>query len=91
MPEIHTPKPDDVYESCDPRDAAAARVLGFDPPRIPITSYTPGHNRAEVVEAGTGRRPRSILLSSLHESSTTQAGLPRRTGYRLVQEAPDGD
>jgi hypothetical protein len=84
--ETHTIKVGQVYESCDPRDALAAGVSGADLPRIRIVDYTPGMNRADVVDATTGQRPRSILVSSLHASGITSQGLPRRTGYRLVQD-----
>ncbi|NEA21581.1 hypothetical protein [Actinomadura bangladeshensis] len=66
-----------VYASCDPRGGFPIRVA----------AYTPGSNRADVVDAQTGKRPRSILTSALHATGTTAAGRERRTGYRLV----DGD
>jgi len=67
-----------VYASCDPRG-------GFD---IRIDAYTPVSNRADVVDAFTGKRRRSILTSSLHASRMTRHGKARRTGYYLVQEGP---
>lgn len=70
----HTVKAGQVYEAC--RYAK----------RIRIVDYTPGSNRADVVDATTGKRPRSILVSELHASGLTGGGLPRRTGYRLVQD-----
>lgn len=66
-----------VYESCDPRGGFAVRVV----------DYTPGANRADVVDHLTGKYPRSILVQSLHATGTTRSGAPRRTGYRLVQDA----
>lgn len=68
-------QPGQIYRHCDPRESI----------RIRITAYTPGSNRAEVVDAVTGKRPRSILASSLHASPTTRDGRPRRTGYALEQ------
>lgn len=70
-------KPGQIYESCDPRGGFAIRVV----------EYMPGSNRADVVDAMTGKYPRSILVSSLHASGTTRNGKPRRTGYRLIQDA----
>lgn len=70
-------RPGQVYASCDPRGGFAIRVV----------EYTLGSNRADVVDAMTGKYPRSILVSSLHASGITANGKPRRTGYRLVQEA----
>lgn len=72
----HKIRPGQVYESCDPRGGFSIRVL----------AYTSGTNRADVVDAMTGKYPRSILASSLHASGTTAQGKPRRTGYRLVQD-----
>lgn len=70
-----------IYESCDPRDSI----------RILIESYYPGHARAYVVDAYTGKRPRRILVSSLHASPFTEKGTLRRTGYARVQEQPVTD
>ncbi|MGI5201678.1 hypothetical protein ACQEU6_08860 [Spirillospora sp. CA-108201] len=69
-----------VYESCDPRGGPAIRVV----------EYTPGSNRAEVVDAVTGNLPRSILVTALHATRNTQAGRARRTGYRLVRDGSNG-
>lgn len=66
-----------VYECCDARGGFAIRVV----------AYTPDTNRAEVVDAATGKQPRSILVASLYPTGTTRHGRPRRTGYRLIQEA----
>ncbi|MGW2371742.1 hypothetical protein [Kitasatospora sp. NPDC001683] len=73
----HAIRPGQVYTDCDPRGGATIR----------ITDYTPGSNRADVVDATTGKRPRQILVRSLHDSATTRDGKPRRTGYRLVRDA----
>lgn len=69
--------PGQTYRSADPRDLI----------RIRIKSYTPGENRALVVDAATGKRPRPMLVTALHESPTTQAGKPRRSGYVLEEAA----
>lgn len=66
-------KPGLVYRSCDPRGGPSIRVS---------PGYL-GENRVAVVDAVTGKRPRSILASSLHDSPFTAAGQPRRTGYAL--------
>ena len=51
--------------------------------RIRVTAYTPGSNRVDVVDAYTGKRPRSILASRFHDGPMTRYGRPRRTGYVL--------
>lgn len=66
-------QPGQVYKSCDPRGG----------PTIRIVCYEPGWNRADVVDAITGKNPRRIIVRDLHESATTHAGAPRRTGYAL--------
>ena len=66
-------KPGQIYRYCDPRESI----------RVRIVHYEPGGNRADVVDAATGKRPRSILTTSLHDSPTTKNGKPRRTGYAL--------
>ncbi|WP_405883596.1 hypothetical protein OG747_36445 [Streptomyces sp. NBC_01384] len=66
-------QPGQTYRSLDPRGG----------PRIRIKAYTPGHNRAHVVDARDGKRFRQILVSSLHATGTTKTGAPRRTGYVL--------
>lgn len=69
-------QPGQVYRSCDPRGG----------PRIRIEKYSPGANRAHVVDAHDGKRFRQILVTALHHSDTTKTGAKRRTGYAL--EAP---
>lgn len=64
-------QPGQVFRACDPRDSI----------RIRIVRYEPGWNRADVVDAVTGKRPRSIVATALHASATTRDGKPRRTGY----------
>lgn len=66
-------QPGQIYRSCDPRGG----------PRIRIVRYTHGGNRAHVVDAATGKRFRQILITALHDSTTTRDGQPRRTGYVL--------
>ncbi len=71
----HRIEPGQIYRSCDPRGG----------PRIRITAYLPGWNRADVVDATTGKYPRRIIVRNLHATATTQSGQPRRTGYALEQ------
>lgn len=66
-----------VYRSADPRDSIT----------ILIESYRPGALHAHVVDAVTGKRPRSILAHRLHESPTTMTGAKRRTGYVKIKDA----
>lgn len=68
-------KPGQIYRSCDPRGG----------PRIRITQYELGWNRADVVDATTGKNPRRIVTRNLHATATTKTGKPRRTGYALEQ------
>lgn len=63
-----------VYRSCDPRGGPTVRIIQIHP------------NSATVVDAVTGKRPRDILLDTLHGSATTRTGQPRRTGYALEQQ-----
>ncbi|MDH6499567.1 hypothetical protein [Streptomyces sp. SAI-149] len=67
-------KPGRIFVACDPRDSI----------RIRIEQYKPGDMRALVADAATGRRRRLMLISALHASAFTNAGVPRRSGY-----APD--
>lgn len=72
----HTVLPGQVYVSCDPRDTV--------PIKVRVTSVM--RERALVADADTGKRTRSILLSSFHESATNpRTGRARKTGYRLVK------
>lgn len=68
-------QPGQIYRSCDPRGGFSIR----------IAAYTPDSNRVDVVDALTGKYPRSILATALHASPTTRDGKPRRTGYALEQ------
>ncbi|KAB7850166.1 hypothetical protein [Streptomyces mobaraensis] len=68
----HTIQAGDIYTACHPLDEGR---------RIRITEYVAGANRADVVDADTGLRPRSILVKDLHQSAVTATGRPRRTGY----------
>lgn len=63
-----------TYRSCDPRGGPSIRIVEIHP------------NSATVVDAVTGKRPRSILLAALHDTATTKTGQPRRTGYALEQQ-----
>lgn len=77
MPDTHTPQRGDIYKNCDPRGG----------PSIRITKYTPGTNRADVVDAATGKHPRTILVKHLHATDRTWQGARRRTGYALTDGA----
>lgn len=70
----HQIRPGQVYTDCDPRGGATIR----------ITAHTPNSNRADVVDATTGKRPRTVLATRLHASGITNAGNLRLSGYRLV-------
>lgn len=82
-----TVKPGQIYEHCEPYWDRFPK----DRPTVRVTECAPRSNRAKVVDAGTGKNPRWLLVSSLHASGTTERGRRRRSGYRLVQEAPDAD
>ena len=75
----HEVRPGQVYEGCDPRDSIRIRVVSV------------AADSADVVDAVTGKRPRSVLLRSLHDSGTRPDGKRRRTGYRLLRDAPGSD
>ncbi|MEV8335665.1 hypothetical protein [Streptomyces niveus] len=66
--------PGQVYRSCDPRSGRTVTVV-----RV-------RGDRADVVDAQDGMRPRSVLLKGFHTSLTTYGGHPRRSGYVLVPE-----
>lgn len=68
-------QPGQTYRSLDLRGGS----------RIRITAYEPGWNRADVVDATTGKYPRRIVVRNLHATATTRDGKPRRTGYALEQ------
>jgi Mn-dependent DtxR family transcriptional regulator len=77
-----------VYESCQPVRSESVYHPGSRHVRLKVVGYT---NRRKVwvatlTEDGREIRARWLEASQLHESGTTAAGLPRRTGYRLVQE-----
>ncbi|MFI8872430.1 hypothetical protein [Streptomyces sp. NPDC055243] len=74
---MSTIQPGQIYRSCDPRGG----------PRIRISSFTPGHSRAHVIDADTGKRYRQILVTALHANPNTRDGQPRRTGYVLEVDA----
>lgn len=82
MPSI---EPGQIYRECVPRD-------GRHRTRIVIKSVTPfGSGQygagtamvATLTAIGREVRQRRISLSQLHDSATTTAGRPRRTGYVL--------
>lgn len=60
---------DEVWRNCDPRDEIVVRVTSVSDTRV------------EVVDAATGKRPRSLLRKSFHDSANTTTGAVRRTGY----------
>ncbi|SFD13500.1 hypothetical protein [Streptomyces aidingensis] len=70
-----TPRPGDVYHSCDPRGGPSIRIESID--------HTGRY--AHIVDAATGKRRRRILLTALHDSPTTHTGRPRRTGYAFEE------
>ncbi|MEU8623304.1 hypothetical protein [Streptomyces sp. NPDC048669] len=67
-------QPGQTYRSANPRDTHREPIR--------ITAYD-GSNRADIVDANSGKKPRSILVNSLHATPTTRDGKPRRTGYVL--------
>ncbi|MEV4557171.1 hypothetical protein AB0K51_09250 [Kitasatospora sp. NPDC049285] len=66
--------PGQIYAACHPMDEGR---------RIRIESHIPGHATATVVDADTGKRPRSIRVTVLHPTPTTRTGRARRSGYAL--------
>lgn len=68
-----------VYEACHPLDGGRQIVV-----------YEVRDGRAWVETVGDQARGRWINASLLHAEATTGTGQPRRTGYRLVQDAPGG-
>lgn len=86
-------KPGQVYESCQPTFVVDGEPVHT---RICVLAWpvgTPGlygFGKVSVATLGENHRPlrpRRIEVSRLHATSTTKTGAPRRTGYRLVQEA----
>lgn len=73
-----TIRPGQIYEPCDPRERS----------RLRVQQYIPGAERAYVTDVN-GKRPRLILVKSLHVDATTRTGKPRRTGYRLIQDVEE--
>ena len=78
-----------IYESCQPTFVVDGepvhtriRIVG-----APDWTRTGKTTVATLTEDGRALRPRSLETSQLHASGTTRTGAPRRTGYRLVQEA----
>lgn len=94
MPE-HRIRLGQVYESCQPvfvvdgnETRTRIKVIGE---LVGVSGfYGSGKVQvATVIAGGREIRPRVIEVSQLHASGTTRDGSPRRTGYRLVEEAPD--
>lgn len=68
-----TIQPGQIYMACD--------NSGY---RYRIDAYTPGDEHAHVTNLTTGQH-KQVKASNLHESATTRADGPRRTGYALEQ------
>ncbi|WP_160050745.1 hypothetical protein [Nocardiopsis sp. FR4] len=66
----------ETWRHCNPRDKIVVRVTKLSDTRI------------EVVDAATGKRPRSLLRHSFHASPVTHTGAQRKTGYVQVSAAP---
>lgn len=82
-------RPGQVYETCQP---VYGHADGDEYVRIKVMQAPVGLKVTVATLTTEGRliRWRSINTSQLHESGTTKAGAPRRTGYRLVQDATAG-
>lgn len=85
-------KPGQIYQTCYPTHVVDGEEKYT---RIKVLArpvMTHGlHNYGKVMVATiteTGRevRPRPITLTSLHKTNTTRYGLPRTSGYHLVQD-----
>ncbi|GAA1466255.1 hypothetical protein NE857_09345 [Nocardiopsis exhalans] len=66
----------EIWKPCDPRAHYLVRVTEVSATRV------------EVVDAATGKRPRSILRQEFHDNPDTKHGAPRRTGFICVRSAP---
>lgn len=87
-------RPGQEYETCQPTYYGSA---GEEHTRIRVVGQphgTPGTwNFGKVAVAtitadGRELRQRAISIDRLHETGTTSSGQPRKTGYRLVKDAP---
>ncbi|WP_414167116.1 hypothetical protein ACMATS_05780 [Streptoverticillium reticulum] len=74
---MHRIEAQQVYQSLDPRDNGR---------QIRVTEYAPGANKAVIVDAATGKRPRMIEITSLHAGPLSKLGKPLKRGYALVRE-----
>lgn len=75
-----------LYEPCNFR-GAGIRIKVIAAPTTTFGMYGYGKCRvATLTPDGREIRPRYIECSQLHDSPTTKAGAPRRTGYHLVKE-----
>ncbi len=88
----HAIRPGQIYESCQPvRSEPGERRIRIKVVGEPVSTHgLYGYGKvmvATLTEDGREVRPRAIEWTQLHESGTTNAGQPRRTGYRLVEEA----
>ncbi|MYW49603.1 hypothetical protein [Streptomyces sp. SID161] len=85
-----------IYRSCQPvRSEPEPRHIRIKVVGKPMTiPGVWGFGKVDVVtlrEDGTETRRRGIKMTQLHESATTPAGQPRRTGYVLVAAAGRDD
>jgi hypothetical protein len=85
-------EPGQIYESCQPvRSEPGERRAQIRVQSRPMSSMPGLHGAGKVMVAtlttdGREIRPRFIEVTQLHESAMTKAGLPRRTGYYLVED-----
>lgn len=78
----------DEYVSLNPRVNPPVRIRVVGEPRGTWGMYGYGKvDVATVAAAGREIRRRAIDVRQLHDSATTQDGMPRRTGYARVKEA----
>lgn len=91
-------RPGQIYESCQPVRSESVDRPGVRHVRLKVLGEPGrmhglwGYGKVTVVtltEDGREVRRRSLEASQLHASGTTKDGAPRRTGYRLVQDAPE--
>ncbi|MFI6883397.1 hypothetical protein [Streptosporangium canum] len=81
-------RPGQVYESCHPLDEGRRIRIAGKPVTTPGVGGFGKVQVETVTDDGRGIRRRSIEITQLHASATTGKGEPRRTGYRLVIDAP---
>jgi DNA-binding CsgD family transcriptional regulator len=70
-----------------PGSAAAGQVYrsASGPKQVRVVAVTADGLRADVTDLATGR-PSRVLTDSLHQTSHTKYGSPRRTGYVRIRE-----